>query len=160
MTRITIEYLIKGQTDFVKRDIPVEEYFDLDEGEILEIDSCPDFSHPFMYTGIDLTELILVRLYVEVDSKKIIFNQTFWDNGDSHLTERIDIDELGKETHRELILSVGIMKNGLSYEVLRLRPLVNLNFIVPESHVLIGETEQVVHTFDTKVFDKMLGYDS
>jgi hypothetical protein len=160
MTRITIEYLIKGQTDFVKREIPVEEYFDLDEGEILEIDSCPNYLTLHEYTGVNLTELIFVYLCVEVDSKKIIIKQTYWDNGECDFSERIDIDEFGKETYRELILSVGIRQNGLSYEVLRLSPLVNLNFIVPNSHVLMGETEELVHTFDTKIFDKMLGYDS
>lgn len=154
MRRINFEYLRIQAKETEKFELSVEEYFDLEPGEEVEIDSVPMYLQPYQYIDADISELVFVKLHIEIGSEKRIFNQTFWNKGENFLTELIDY---GKEPYRELILSVKVDEEKAIYETLRL--FFSKELIVPTYHSLIssdsrgGETEQL---FNTDVFVEMI----
>lgn len=115
MNLITLTYVGIDSMVSIKKDIPIAEYFDLDEGEALTIDSSPKFSNPYEYSGFEPKELLYLTLVLIIDNSRRTFKQTFWNNGENILTERIDE---GKENYREIILSVKFKEQ--EYETIRL----------------------------------------
>lgn len=151
MNRIAFEYSKINEKERLTFELPVETYFDLDASEEIEINSVPHYLQPFQYIDCNISELVFVKLHLEIGSEKRIFNQTFWNKGENFLTERID---LGKEPYRELILTVKTDEKTATYEVLRLF-FSKEDIIIPTYHALIssdgygGEIEQ---RFDTNLF--------
>lgn len=129
---IKIEYILKGQNEFIRREISNEEYFDLGENEEIEVNSIPKFSQPYLYLNKSIKEILLVILSIEIKNEKRIFKQAIWNNGNNILTERIDI---GRENYKEIILSIKIDESNNLYETIRI--FVGENFTVPTYHSLI-----------------------
>jgi hypothetical protein len=148
---IKFEYLRINGKESVTFELSPEAYFDLDPGEDVEINSVPLYLQPFQYVDVDVSELVFVKLHIEIGSEKKIFNQTFWNQGKNFLTERIDF---GKEPYRELILTVKIDEKTDTYEVLRLF-FSKEDIIIPTYHSLIL-SDQIEQRFDTNVFTEML----
>jgi len=151
---IKIEFLLRGQSHFICKEISFEEYFDLEENELVEINSIPKFSQPYQYLNIDLKELLLIIASIEVNNETRILKQTFWNNGNNILTERIDI---GIENYKEMILSFKIDEKKNIYETLRL--FLGDKFTVPTYHSLIhsdGNGEDIENRFDTNVYIEMI----
>lgn len=151
---VIVEYLIKGQSKFVRKEISEEEYFDLEENEIPEINSIPKFSQPYLYINHNLKDILLVNLCIEINNEKRIFKQTIWNNGNNLLTERIDI---GSENYKEIILSIKIDEKKHLFETIRL--FVGDMYIVPTYHSLIhsGKNgEDVEKKIDTNIYIEMI----
>lgn len=107
-----------------------------------------------MYLNIDLKELLLIIASIEVNNETRILKQTFWNNGNNILTERIDI---GIENYKEMILSFKIDEKKNIYETLRL--FLGDKFTVPTYHSLIhsdGNGEDIENRFDTNVYIEMI----
>lgn len=151
---IIIEFLLKGQSQFVRKEISNEQYFDLEENEIAEINSIPKLSQPYLYLDVNIEEIILVIISIEINYEKRIFKQTIWNNGNSILTERIDI---GRENYKEIILSVKIDEKKNLFETIRL--FVGQKFTVPTYHSLIFPNEsgeEIEKRFDTNIYIEMI----
>jgi hypothetical protein len=115
MTKITIEYLLADETEFKTVEVPIEDYFDLDQGEKISIDSVPKFAQPYEYITSDTSKIMQLNLKVQIENDKIEFKQTFWNDGQNMLTERTDT---GKNNYN--ILSLCINKEQRIDEVIRL----------------------------------------
>ncbi len=115
MNSIILTYVCKNSMVSIKKNIPINEYFDLDEVEALTIESSPKFSNPYEYSGFEPKELLYLTLVLIVGNNRRTFKQTFWNNGANILTERLDE---GKENYREIILSLKF--KGEEYETIRL----------------------------------------
>lgn len=155
MDIIKFEYLKINEKESVRFELSPKTYFDLDPGEEVAIDSVPQYLQPFQYVDVDASELVFVKLHLEIGSEKKIFNQTFWNQGKNFLTERIDF---GKESYRELILTVKIDEKTDTSEVLRLF-FSKEDIIIPTYHSLIlsdGHEGEIEQRFDTDVFIGMI----
>lgn len=148
---MSFEYLKINETERLSFELPAEIYFDVAPGEEIEINSVPQYLQPFQYVDVDVSDLVFVKLCIEIGSKKRIFNQKFWNKGENFLTEWIDI---GKEPYRELILTVKIDNKTETYEVLRLF-FSKEDIIVPTYHSLIL-SDKVEQRFDTNLFVNMI----
>ncbi|HCC94256.1 MAG TPA: hypothetical protein DEQ26_07995 [Flavobacteriaceae bacterium] len=149
---IKIEFLLKGENEFIRRDISYEEYFDLEENEKIEIDSIPKFSQPYLYLNINVEKILLVIVEIEINNNKKIFKQTIWNNGDNILTERIDNDN-----YKEIILSVKIEEATGLYETIRL--FVGNKITVPTYHSLIyldKNGRDIEKRFNTDIYIEMI----
>lgn len=154
MDTIIIEYLTKHQSNFTKQEIFYEDYFDLEKDEQVEIDAVPKYPQPFQYLNIDINDLVFVKLHLEIGNSKRTFNQTFWNNGDNFLTERINAGEV---SYKEVILSVKMPGTNDIYETLRLY--FGQSFIVPVHHGLVHVDHngvEVEQQFDINPFIEMV----
>jgi len=154
MNRIAFEYSKINEKERLTFELPAETYFDLDAGEEIDINSVPHYLQPFQYIDCNISELVFVKLHLEIGSEKRIFNQTFWNKGENFLTERIDS---GKEPYRELILSVKVNEKDATYETLRL--FFSRELIVPTYHSLISSDDhggEIEQRFDTNLFVNMI----
>lgn len=151
---IKIEFLLKGENEFTRRDISYEDYFDLEENEKIEINSIPRFSQPYLYLNVNIEKILLVIIEIEINNDRKIFKQTIWNNGDNILTERIDI---GSNNYKEIILSVKIKEATGLYETIRL--FVGNKITVPIYHSLIHLDENgrdIEKRFNTDTYVEMI----
>ncbi len=151
---VTIEFLLRGQSEFIRKEISYNEYFDLEENEEMDIDSIPRFSQPYLYLNTNIEEILFVVIYFEINNETRIFKQTIWNNGNNILTERNDI---GRENYKEIILSIKINENADLYETIRL--FVGDNFIVPTYHSFIHSDKngkEIEKRFDTDIYIEMI----
>lgn len=151
---IKIEFLLKGQSQFTQKEISVEEYFDIEENETIDIYCVPKFSQPYMYLNFNIEEILLVVIILEINGEKRILRQTIWNNGNNFFTERTDI---GSENDKEMILSVRIDETTDLHEVIRL--FVGDNFTVPVYHSLIYSGDngsEIQKQFNTDVYLEMI----
>ncbi|TDQ81703.1 hypothetical protein [Sphingobacterium yanglingense] len=70
--------------------ISFDDYFDLDEGELVEHDSVPQYSQPYMYVDIPIEELVFVKVDIVVENNRRTYKQTFWNSGRNVFTETTD----------------------------------------------------------------------
>ncbi|MCC7452816.1 MAG: hypothetical protein IT222_01520 [Crocinitomix sp.] len=118
MNKITIEYIRIGSDKIITKNIPIKEYFDpLNEDEVLEITSSPIHAQPYLYITSNKADLVFLNLKILFGKDCIEFKQTFWNDGDNMVTERI---ESGFRTYHELIISSKIDKKGNTDEIIRL----------------------------------------
>jgi hypothetical protein len=153
---IKIEFLLKGQSQFSQKEISVEEYFDIEENETIDIHCVPKFSQPYMYLNFNIEEILLVVIILEINGEKRILRQTIWNNGNNLFTERTDIGS-ENDNYKEMILSIRIDETTDLYEVIRL--FVGDNFTVPVYHSLFYSGDngsEIEKPFNTDVYLEMI----
>jgi len=125
---IDFKYKFNYSDEWLKKNITLNEYFDLsllDEGEQLEVFSLPLYDYPIDY--IDCERQKILQISVDITDKvkncKLHLFQTFWNNQENWLIERIDkIDDC--EKYHELIIST-VLPREISnnsepdYEIMR-----------------------------------------
>jgi hypothetical protein len=154
MNKIEFKYLTTDKKQFKHFELPIEEYFDLDENEVPKIDSIPKHSQPFQYLDVSLSKLIFIKLIIQIQDEKKVLNQTFWNNGENFMTERVDV---GKNNYRELIISTKVNGKTQEYETIRLY--FSSEFIFPIHHGIISMNENGEETerkFDLTPFIEMI----
>lgn len=130
---ITIEfkYKIFGSEEWHIKDISVDEYFDfsmLDEDEILDIDCVPMYTHLIDYFDDKARKIrqIFISLTDKTKNETLQFTQTFWNNQNNSIVERLDSVDGIISYHEfivETLLPTKITRNAeKDYEVLRFSP--------------------------------------
>ena len=128
---IEFKYKILDSKEWRVNDITVDEYFDfsvLEEGEMLDIDSVPMCSHLIEY--FDDEHRQISEIFVSVTDKrkgeKRQFAQTFWNDQNSSILERIDTVGEVRSYHEfiiETLLPTEITRNPeKDYEIIRFSP--------------------------------------
>lgn len=120
----------------------------------MEINSIPKFSQPYLYLTTNIEEILLVAVTIEINNERRAFKQTIWNNGANILTERADS---GRDSYKEIILSVLIDKRTNLYETIRL--FVGDNFTVPTYHSLINSDKNerdIERRVDTDIYIEMI----
>jgi hypothetical protein len=130
MENIIIKYKLNNEEKWRIIDIPPEEYFDLEEDEIVEVDCVPMYLDPIDYIDenperITNTKAIIVD---EDCGKKIIMTTTYWNNHKNSIAEVMKFDKATKEKmdfdndcyYYELILDKQLQDDPLVYEIIRI----------------------------------------
>lgn len=119
---VKIYYMLKDTNTFIPLQIPPEQYFDLEEGEEIEVDCIPLYNDILEYIPDEIrrkdVQFVRTEIVDDVNNKKRIFLDTYWNNQSSFLIERIDISN-GKE-EREIIIETTIGNNPRKVEIIRL----------------------------------------
>jgi hypothetical protein len=142
MNKIEFKYLTTDKKQFKHFELPIEEY------------SIPKHSQPFQYLDVSLSKLIFIKLIIQIQDEKKVLNQTFWNNGENFMTERVDV---GKNNYRELIISTKVNGKTQEYETIRLY--FSSEFIFPIHHGIISMNENGEETerkFDLTPFIEMI----
>lgn len=98
--KIEIEYLEKGKPVPVSINLRENEFFDLiQEGESYENDAIPKYNHAREYLEVSLSRLLWTKLNIEGtnEDRKIITH--YYNNGESWMSYRIDIDGYEEMIH-------------------------------------------------------------
>lgn len=134
MNKITLNYKLVNEDGIKSIEIPINEYFDLDEGEIPHINSVPEFMQPYDYVPNDVSEIIYLTINVEINGDTRQIKQSFWNNGKKFI---IEVIQKGKINYKELIISITTDENKKLYEVIRFG--FEKDFIVPILHTYFEE---------------------
>lgn len=118
MNKITLRYLLSGNSEFEIINLSLEDYFDKENEKEFSIESIPKYMQPYEYAPCDVTKLMQLNLKIEMGNDILEFSQVFWNHGQNIFTERID---KGKKNKREVILSSCIDNINRQDEILRLR---------------------------------------
>jgi hypothetical protein len=125
---IDYKYKLFHAEEWLRKSIAVSVYFDLsslDEEEQLDIYSVPMYNNLIEY--IDCNKKDIHQIYVDIvdvlSNRKLHFFQTFWNNNENWLIERIDSVNERIEYH-ELIISTVLPReisnnSELDYEIMR-----------------------------------------
>ena len=114
MKNINFKYMTAQSIEFQTLNISIEDYFELDKDEICEIDSVPRFLHFHDYIDIKIEDLLFIHVIIEIEDKKREFKQSFWNQGNNFIIERIDTGDI---PYKEIIICSDI-KEGES-EIIR-----------------------------------------
>lgn len=154
MKKVIVEYFKKGQSEMESKEIPIEEYFDpCEPGKNLHLDSAPRFLQPYEYVTSNTRLLIFVNLKIIFETESIEFKQTFWNDGENSITERIDN---GRKDCSTIIINSKIAQHEALYEVMRFVSRDNKIFPVSHSYIEVNPngTETLIETLDLKYFQK------
>ena len=108
---INILYKLQNTNEWCELKIDPENYFDkkyLDEGEIIEINSIPLFNHAIEYLEETYREKVSnTRLSITNNNfyEKIDINETYWNNHQNSIVERIDTNPKGVIIYNVIILT-------------------------------------------------------
>ncbi|WP_330203440.1 hypothetical protein [Cyanobacterium sp. Dongsha4] len=124
---IEIQYLLKNNQELQSYQLNPHEYFDLEENEIIDINSCPKYSHGEEYLKQNKDFIIDDLLFTKIlltDLKNKEYRQIterFWNNRQNKIIERIDMD-LSKFQiiYNEIIIETLINVNPNKWEILRM----------------------------------------
>lgn len=117
--QVTLKYkTLSSNADWQFVELAPQEYFDLEPDEAVEIDSIPEYNHAIDYLGLDSSEIdttVLILTDEEREARRAI-TETFWNNGQNRLIERVDS---GRDPYWEMILEVQTSNIPPTWEVLR-----------------------------------------
>jgi hypothetical protein len=116
---ITIHYQQVGQAQEQVKTLDLEDYFDLEDDEPADLDSCPRYNHAIEYLDLDPGQVQFTRLTIanhQTQDQRVILEK-FWNQGRNRIIERTD---LGRSPYAETILEIQISQNPPVWEVLRL----------------------------------------
>jgi hypothetical protein len=116
MNSISLKYHLRHESSWREKVLSIADYFDLNEEEELDIDSPVLESNLLNYVGVAASQIMLIRLELEINGKSRSFRQSFWNNGENFIIERIDS---GIRGDRELILVTSNSGDSRSSEVIR-----------------------------------------
>ena len=129
---IDFKYKLNKSDTWLKKDITVEEYFDLDyldEGEPIVVDSVPlynDFIDYIKNTDCEKQQIskISIDIIDTVTNCKLHFYQTFWNKQENWIVERIDTIDGNEINYHEFIISTVLPREisnntELDYEIIR-----------------------------------------
>ncbi len=99
MVTLDFKYRYKDSVNWGKLDIEPDDYFDLDEGEEMEVWSVPEYSDLIEYITFERENVVSIILKISDDSKKeyATFNQVFWNNQKNSFLETTDEKDGNKE---------------------------------------------------------------
>ena len=164
MDQIEIDYLSIDEIKVKSKRLLQSEYFDLEINETASIDSVPKFIQPYEYVTKDPSNLVFLMISVKMGSESRQIKQTFWNEGQNILTERIDE---GVENYREMILSTCKFDNNKNRVDEIIRVVFASNTMYPVYHSYISrdatgvEKESKVETsFFIKLFKKKISINS
>lgn len=98
--KIEIEYLEKGKLKPISINLRADEFFDpIQKSESFENDAIPKYNHAREYLNVSLNRLLWTILSIEGtnEDRKIITH--YYNNGESWMSHRIDIDGYEEMIH-------------------------------------------------------------
>ncbi len=147
--RVNLDYRLIGNKEWKSIDLEPESYFDLESGEIVNLDSIPFYDHAIEYLVEDLgiqKESVMatkLHLYDKSTKKERLITESFWNYGRNRLIERQDT---GDRPYSEIIMEMLVSEVPEVWEVLRCDRLSGV--LSPSYHAKIQEREdgsQVEH---------------
>jgi hypothetical protein len=128
---IEFKYRMSGVEEWLIKSIAVEEYFDfseLEEDELLEVDSLTIYDDLIEYIEDERRQVsqIIIIITDKIKNKKRQFNQTFWNDQNNYILERIDHAGAVVDYHEFIIETLlpqkttGNIEND--YEIIRFSP--------------------------------------
>lgn len=138
---IIIQYKLDGENLWKTFNITPEEYFDLEEDELIEVDSVPIHNHAINYIEDCLNKITNTKIVISDENtrRKRIITTTYWNNQENSIIERLDFDNDFCD-YNELIIEGKIKDSPPVFEVMR---------VVRENDVLIP----IYHGFITEMDD-------
>jgi hypothetical protein len=147
--RIDLGYRLVDSKEWKSIDLEPESYFDLESGELVNLESIPFYDHAIEYLvedlGIQKESVIAtkIHLYDKSTKQERLVTESFWNYGRNRLIERQDI---GDRPYSEIILEMLVSEVPEVWELLRCDRLSGV--LSPSYHAKIQEREdgsQVEH---------------
>jgi len=116
--QVTLKYKTLSNADWQFIELAAQEYFDLEPDEEVEIDSIPEYNHAIDYLALDSSQIETTMLILTDEERQArrAITETFWNNGQNRLIERVDS---GSAPYWEMILEVQTGQAPPIWEVLR-----------------------------------------
>lgn len=143
---IEIQYLLKNSQELKSYQLNPDEYFDLEENEIIDIYSCPKYNHgeeylkqnkDFLIDDLLFTKILLTDL-IKKEHRQI--SERFWNKKQNKIIERIDMDLTKFQIiYNEIIIETLINVNPNKWEILRLER--NNQIMQPIFHSFIEDNQ-------------------
>ena len=114
---IKIKYALIGEEEWHTVDIFPQDYFDLDEGEVIEVDSIPMYNHAIDYIKKDSNKVINTIIIIEDkgNKEKMVINESFWNNQQNRIIEKI---YFGIDFREELVIvETKVKDKPIVYEI-------------------------------------------
>ncbi len=142
MVTIDFKYKSKGSDCWKTEEIEPDKYFDLDEGEEMEVWSVPEYSKMIDYITSDSENVssIILRLADNSTKEELIFNQVFWNMQQNSFLERTYVND-GKVECEYIIES--LVRDDTpekTWEILRVDKI--NGFLRPTLHSFITEDNE------------------
>jgi hypothetical protein len=140
--RINLDYRLVDSKEWKSIDLEPESYFDLESGELVNLDSIPFYDHAVEYLVEDLAiqkESVIatkIHLYDKSTKQERLITESFWNYGRNRLIERQDI---GDQPYSEIILEMLVSEVPEVWEVLRCYRLSGV--LSPSYHAKIQDRE-------------------
>ncbi|ABC33647.1 hypothetical protein HCH_07032 [Hahella chejuensis KCTC 2396] len=102
---IQLQYKLRSEAQWHCKNLSVIEYFDLEEGEVPEVDSVPHNMHAEEYLDHSREEVehTLLQVADETGSERLEVKETFWSAGENRIIEVLRTS--GNDVlHNELII--------------------------------------------------------
>jgi hypothetical protein len=147
--QIELAYKLLDSKGWKSINFSPENYFDIESGEIVNLDSIPFYDHAIEYLvedrGIQKESVMATKLhlYDKSTKKERLITESFWNYGRNRLIERQDI---GDQPYSEIILEMLVSEVPEVWEMLRCDRLAGV--LSPSYHAKIQEREdgsQVEH---------------
>lgn len=141
-TQVEIGYKLLDSKEWKSVDFSPENYFDLESGEIVNLDSIPFYDHAIDYLVEDLAiqkESVIatkIHLYDKSTKQERLITESFWNYGRNRLIERQDF---GDRPYSEIILEMLVSEVPEVWEVLRCDRLSGV--LSPSYHAKIQDRE-------------------
>jgi len=90
--QVTLRFRKTGEAEWYQENISTQKYFDLEPNEVADVGSIPRFNHAIDYIGLHTSEVANTQIRIvdtEVESS-IVITETFWNNGNNRIIERVD----------------------------------------------------------------------
>lgn len=116
--QIMLKYKTLSHGDWQFVELAAQDYFDLEPDEEVEIDSIPEYNHAIDYLALDSSQIETTMLILTDEERQAhrAITETFWNNGQNRLIERVDS---GSDPYWEMILEVRTGQTPSTWEVLR-----------------------------------------
>ena len=114
---VTINFKLADSDEWHVKQLTPTEYFDLDEGEVVELCCVPHHNHAVDYLEFSESELSATQIRIEdvQTNESLWINETFWDNGKARLIERTD--NIRDSPYWELIIE--LKSDTLGWQIIR-----------------------------------------
>ena len=132
MMKITFKYQIKGEKHWRVLNLKPEEYFDQDDK--YDLNSSPKHSNFHEYLTYSKVEILFIHIIIETEYGRRDFKQSFWNDGNNFIIERIDSVD---RDYREIIISSLIDNEKKEWETLRI--VSNNHRLFPAYHGVIRD---------------------
>lgn len=136
---IKIKYTLIGEEEWHTIDIPPQDYFDLDEGEVIEVDSIPMYNHAIDYIKKDSNKVINTTIIIEGEGnkEKIVINESFWNKQQNRIIEKT---YHGIDFREELVIvETKVKEEPVIYEITR--AIRKDGILIPVYHGFITEND-------------------
>lgn len=134
---VKIKYKLFEKETWQTLILSTKEYFDLEEGEQIEVNSVPFFNHAIDYIKQDKEKIEITKIIIEEkdSNKQLIISEVFWNDQNNRIIERTYSNT--NIIEQLLITETQIQQNPLVYEIIRATRKDGVLF--PEYHGFITE---------------------